>query len=149
MLLGAGALAPAAVTVLGAVPGATAADGLRFDVLEVTRAALAGHVHHAGPVTPFEATSWPDVVRVRLRVRNIGGLPLLVSPGQFRVRVEGLSVMPTAWRHGPAPLGPGDARTGWIDYRTPADAGLLDLEFTPAGGVGAVSVPLLVPGAGA
>jgi hypothetical protein len=147
VLLGAGALAPAAIAVLGAVPRGTEADGLRFDVLEVTLAALRGHTRHAGPVTPFEATSWPDVVRVRLRVRNVGGLPLLVSPGQFRLRVDGISVMPAAWRHGPSPLSAGDARTGWIDYRAPAGVGLLDLEFTPAGRVEPVTVPLLVPGA--
>jgi hypothetical protein len=147
ILLGAGALTPVALAVLSRQPGGGAdAGGLRFDVLDVTRGALPGHVRHASTVVLAEAPSWPDVVRVQLRVRNLAALPLLLSPGQFRLRVDrGVTVMPTGWRHGPAPLGGGDARTGWIDFRAPAGGQLFDLEFTPAGQAEPVAVPLAVP----
>jgi hypothetical protein len=146
VLLGAGALAPAAVTLAGAATRdrGGAIEGLRFDVLEVSRRALPGHTRHAGPVSRIEATSWPDVVRVGLRVANLATLALLVSPGQFRLRVaDDLSVMPTAWEHGPMPLAAGATRTGWIDYRAPQSDALLALEFTPAGHAEPVVVPLL------
>jgi hypothetical protein len=147
LLLGAGALAPAAIAALGSAPRAGDATGLRFEVLAATRTALAGHARHGGSVAPFEATSWPDVVRVHLRVRNLAGTDLLVSPGQFRLRVDGLSVMPTAWQHGAAALRADGTRTGWIDYRAPAEVALLHLDFTAAGRVEPVSVPLALPGA--
>jgi hypothetical protein len=148
ILLGAGALTPVALAVLSHQPGGADAGGLRFDVIDVSRAVLAGHLAHAGPVPLAEAPSWPDVVRVQLRVHNLAALPLLVSPGQFRLRVDrGVSVMPTGWLHGPGPLAGGDARTGWIDFRAPAGARLFDLEFTPAGQAEPVAVPLAVPGA--
>lgn len=149
LLLGVGAVAPVAIAALGAAADHADVDGLRFAVLAVGRQALPGHHHPSGPVSPFEAASWPDVVRVRLRVSNLGAQPLMVSPGQFRLRVQGLSVMPTGWLHGATALAAGDSRTGWIDYRAPAGPEVLALEFTPAGGVAPVSVPLAVPGAAA
>jgi hypothetical protein len=82
-------------------------------------------------------------------VHNVAGTPLLVSPGQFRLLVAGgLSVMPTAWRHGPAPLEAGSARRSWIEYRAPRDAGTVTLEFTAAGRPAPKKLPLVpVPGA--
>jgi hypothetical protein len=146
-LLGAAALTPVAVTLLDGRRTA-GAGGLHIDVLGGSRFALAGHEVHVPAPTLFESVSWPDVVRVDLRVRNVGGAPLLVSPGQFRLLVAGgLSVMPTAWRHGPGPLAAGAARRGWIEYRAPRDAGPVTLEFTPAGRPEPVRLPLLaVPG---
>ncbi len=147
-LLGAAALAPAALAVLrrgpafGAPPGSPGAvvDGLRFEVLGSARRALAGHPG-AAPHTP--GGSWPDVVRVQLRVLNAAASALLLSPGQFRLRVAGdLTVMPTAWLHGPAALPAGEARTGWIDFRAPASAGMLALDFSAAGRGEPVTVPL-------
>ncbi len=148
LLLGAGSVAPAALGLMivnaGQVGGEL--DGLRFEVLGTSRHLLAGHTAHpAGPVTPMQTMSWPDVVRVQMRVQNVATLPLLVSPGQFRLRTTaGLSVMPTAWQHGPAPLADGAARTGWIDYRAPAGDALLGLEFSPAGRREPVGVALAV-----
>jgi len=155
-----GVLAPAAVMVQSREPAGGEMDGLRFDVLEVGRHPVAGSAHHVGvgrqrvaghgrdgDLTPlFERTSWPDIVRVQLQVRNLSAMPLLVSPGQFRLRVQGdLSVMPTAWRHGAAALGAGETRSGWIDYRAPDADGLYQLEFSPAGHPEPVAVLLAVP----
>jgi hypothetical protein len=130
--------------------GGSEVDGLRFDVLEVGRHALGGHTGHTGHsgdsrAAPVDGMSWSDVVRVSLRVSNVAGWPLLVSPGQFRLRVAGLSVMPSAWQHGPAALMSGGTRTGWIDFRAPSRADVFDLEFTPAGRLQPVTAPLVVP----
>ena len=148
-LLGAAALTPVAVSLLRSGWGSSEADGLRIDVLGATRYPLAGHEVHTEATSLFETVSWPDLVRVDLRVRNVAGTPLLVSPGQFRLLVAGgLSVMPTAWRHGAAPLAAGSARRGWIEYRAPRDAGPVTLEFTAAGRPAPEHLPLLaVPGA--
>ncbi len=146
-LLGAGALLPAALAAVrgragsgttSAAPGA-AVDGLRFDVLGSARRALAGH---GGAPAHTLGESWPDVVRIQLRVLNVAASALLLSPGQFRLRVGDLTVMPTDWLHGPGPLPAGEARTGWIDFRAPASAGLLALDFTAAGRREPVTVPL-------
>lgn len=142
-LLGAGALAPAAAGLLSAGPPGTVVDGdgLRFTVLGAHRRVLAGH---GGPGRHTAEASWPDVVRVRLRLLNVAATALLVSPGQFRLRVgEQLTVMPTAWAHEPGPLGAGGRRVTWIDYRAPASTLLLGLEFTAAGRSRPVEVPLV------
>lgn len=140
-LLGAGALAPVAVTLLRAGPGPVEADGLRFDVLGAERRTLSGHPGR-GPHAAH--ASWPDVVRVRLQVLNLAAAAVLLSPGQFRLRVDdAVTVMPTGWRDKPAVLEGGGRRSTWIDYRAPVAAGLLALEFTPAGEPRAVAVPLV------
>jgi hypothetical protein len=145
VLVAVGALSPVALFL--AKPGADGSsevDGLRFNVLEVGRHALGGHTRHTG-ASPIEQMSWPDVVRVSLRVSNVAGWPLLVSPGQFRLRVAGLSVMPSAWEHGPTALVPGGSRTGWVDFRAPSDADVFELQFTPAGRLDPMATPLVVP----
>lgn len=99
----------------------------------------------AGAHSHTQAESWPDVVRVELEVQNTGATAVLLSPGQFRLRVpEALTVMPCAWLHGPAALEPGGVRRTWVEYRAPAGTEPLRLEFTAAGA--ALPVPLLVGG---
>jgi hypothetical protein len=143
-LLGALALTPVAVTVRRSGAGPADGDGLRVDVLGASRYVLAGHEVHTPAPSLFEAVSWPDVVRVDLRVVNIAAVPLLVSPGQFRLLVsDGLSVMPTAWRHGPGPLGAGSSRRGWIEYRAPRTPGPVTLEYTAAGDPAPLRLPLV------
>lgn len=146
VMLGLGAVAPAAVAWQLRRPVGGELDGLRFDVLAVRRRPRAGHTQHGRATAAAEHASWPDVVRVQLQVRNLASVPLLVSPGQFRLRVHGdLSVMPTAWRHEVAALGAGETRSGWIDYRAPDVGGLYQLEFTGAGQPQPVAVTLAVP----
>jgi len=146
-LLGAGVFAPAVALTLGRARAADPALGgdLQFRVLGATRRVLAGHEAAHGHV---ERSSWPDVVRVHLEVLNPAASPVLVSPGQFRLRVDDVTVMPTAWQHAPGALDSGLHRGTWIDYRAPASAGLLHLEFTPAGAVTPVSVPFVAVSGG-
>lgn len=99
------AAAPTAVALRTWGPvGEGEGGGLRFQVLDVGRHALGPHTGHRrtlGGTSPLGETSWPDVVRTSLRVSNVAAWPLLVSPGQFRLRVAELSVMPSGWQHGP------------------------------------------------
>ena len=144
-LIGVGAAAPVAVTLIDVRPPPVVTDGVRFEVLDVTRRALA---RHDGAPVHTDGASWPDVVRVRLSVFNVAAAAVLLSPGQFRLRVaDHLTVMPTAWEHGPSGLAAARHLTTWIDYRAPAASGPLRLEFTAAGRSEPVSVRLLaLPG---
>jgi hypothetical protein len=143
-LLGAVALTPVAVRVLRSGAEPVDGDGLRVEVLSASRYVLAGHEVHTPAASLVEGVSWPDVIRVELRVVNIAAVPLLVSPGQFRLLVsDSLSVMPTAWRHGPSALAAGATRRGWIEYRAPRTPGPVSLEYTPAGKPAPLQLPLL------
>jgi hypothetical protein len=145
-LLGAGALAPAVTMALArARPDPTLVEGLEFHVLGATRRVLP---RHDGVKHDPETSSWPDVVRVHLEVLNTATSAVLVSPGQFRLRVGDLTVMPTAWQHSAGPFEGRLRRATWIDYRAPESADLLHLEFTPAGASSPVSVAFVAVSGG-
>jgi len=145
-LLGAGVMAPAVTMALArARPDPTLVGDLEFRLLGATRRVLA---RHDGGERHPETSSWPDVVRVHLEVLNTAASAVLVSPGQFRLRVGDLTVMPMAWQHAAGPFEDRLRRATWIDYRAPASADLLHLEFTPAGWSEPVSVPFVAASGG-
>lgn len=105
------------------------------------RERMAAH-EHAGAAA--HDRSWPDVVRVDVEVHNGRRRPVLMSPGQFRLRVgrDGPTVTPYAAGRVPGALGPRSTTRTWIDYLAPGDASDLWVEYAEAGAATLLAVPL-------
>jgi hypothetical protein len=113
----------------------------------------AGHVHGAAPGAasveppdepPDDAAAalvpsavhgaWTDAVGVDLRVHNGTQGPIELSPGQFRVRVDGGDMTVSLYRtdRTAAPVEAGASADLHIDYLVPPAGSGLTLEFTDA-----------------
>jgi hypothetical protein len=84
-----------------------------------------GHAHLA----------WQDSLVAEVEARNESVRPVLVSSGQFRLRVgeRGPTVSYVDTEQPLLVLQPGDTRRWWISYRTPPGRDALFLEYTDAG----------------
>jgi hypothetical protein len=99
--------------------------------------AAAGH-HHTVSSTPVPSAvhgAWTDAVRVEVEVHNGSRRAMALSPGQFRVRVDGSGPTVSLYRAdgGPGALEPGTTSTLQITYLAPPRGRPLSLEFADAG----------------
>jgi hypothetical protein len=130
--LGAGRAAALTVSVLGSRRGSL-------------RAGHASHSHHAPPSTvAAEHLEWSDTVVTDVEVHNPTQRPLLVSPGQFRMRVggDGPTVSYYDSERAVGVLAAGRTVRMWISYLVPPGSPPLSLEYAAAGATGVLSVPL-------
>jgi hypothetical protein len=114
-----------------------------------------GHLHGDGqaPSGALLDSTWSDTVRADVEVHNGLDRAVLMSPGQFRLRVgrDGPTVSPYAVGSVAGPVAPGATVTTWVTYLAPAGATALSLEYTDTGrpGVLRLALPLAGPaGAG-
>lgn len=108
-------------------------------------AAGAAHPHgHAGG----RHEVWPNTVLTEVEVHNGTRRPVLVSPGQFRLRVgrSGPTVSYYDAERPVAALDAGMTERLWISYLAPDAPDELFLEYTEAGAAKAVSTPLRAGG---
>jgi hypothetical protein len=78
---------------------------------------------------------WSDYVRVDLAVENSTRRPVLLSPGQFRLRVgsSGPTVSLYDAGHRVVALAAGSTLTTWVGYLAPSDQSAFGIEYTEAG----------------
>lgn len=95
-------------------------------------AAVSGQ--HAEPDTSRQSTNhtWGDVVVLELTVANHTVRPLLLSPGQLRLRAgtAGLGIAPFDSARKPGELQAGATEVMWISYLAPTDADFFSAEFS-------------------
>jgi hypothetical protein len=110
-------------------------------LLSWSRLALApsspGHHHGAGSGAPVPSAvhgAWTDAVEVDVVVHNASRRQTELSPGQFRMRVDGGGPTVSLYRadRAPGPLAPGSSATMRISYLAPAPDQGLSLEFDDA-----------------
>lgn len=123
---GRGAAGAGAVAVLAARRGTVGAAG-------------GDHGHHHG---------WAGTVVTDVEVHNPGRRPLLVSPGQFRLRIgsTGPTVSFYDSERAVGVLSAGASVRMWISYLAPPEATKLSLEYAAAGATAPVALPLAVTG---
>lgn len=114
-------------------------------------AVLGAHQHPApaGLAQPHGHTGgrhavWPNTVLAEVEVHNGTKRPVLLSPGQFRLRVghDGPTVTYYDAERPVAALPAGMTERMWISYLAPSLAADLYLEYTEAGGGRVLSTPL-------
>lgn len=112
--------------------GSVAVLGSRREALPQATAVVHGHGVD-GAVLPD--WTWSDMVRVDVEVHNGTDRELLMSPGQFRLRVgrDGPTVTPYDAELAPGPLAAGATATTWVSYLAPAEATELWVEYSEAG----------------
>lgn len=97
----------------------------------------AGNGHHQQAVSnvPAKHRTWSETVRVDVEVHNGSDQPILVSPGQFRLRLGagGMTVTPydAGWSVGP--LGASETVASWITYLAPPGGADLWIEYAEPG----------------
>jgi hypothetical protein len=99
--------------------------------------APAGQHHPADPTTPVPSAvhgAWTDAVDVDVEVHNGSRAPMELSPGQFRVRVDGNGPTVSLYRADRAPgaVAAGSTTTMRISYLAPPQGRRLSLEFDDA-----------------
>lgn len=109
------------VAVLGATSGHLVARG--------------GHNQKLVANTPVKHRTWSETVRIEVEVHNGSDQPILVSPGQFRLRLGGggMTVTPydAGWSVGP--LGTSETVASWISYLAPPGGADLWIEYAEPG----------------
>jgi hypothetical protein len=99
--------------------------------------APASHHHPADPTTPVPSAvhgAWTDAVDVDVEVHNGSRVPMELSPGQFRVRVDGDGPTVSLYRADRAAgqVAAGSSTTLRISYLAPPQGQRLSLEFDDA-----------------
>jgi hypothetical protein len=106
-------------------------------------ALLGGHAGHG------DASGRPlgeDELRLDVEVHNGLAAPVLFSPGQFRLRLDGGgTVTPFDVGSPPGPVAPGSTTRTWVSYLVPRGARGYEVEFTEAGPSQMVRVPTVAP----
>jgi hypothetical protein len=130
-------------------PGAGGAGALTVSVLGSRRGALrAGHALHSQHALPATAAAehleWSDTVVADVEVHNPTQSPLLVSPGQFRIRVGGDGPTVTYYdsERAVGALAAGRTVRMWISYLVPPGSPPVSLEYAAAGATTVLSLPL-------
>lgn len=100
-----------------------------------------------GPAHEPGQSPWDEVVHVRLEVHNGLDRPVLVSPGQFRLRVghAGPTVAPLAVGHAAGALAAGATVRTWVSYLAPASPVDTSLEYADTGLPRILRFPLAMP----
>jgi hypothetical protein len=92
--------------------------------------------------------AWQDALVAEVEARNESGRRVLVSSGQFRLRVgeRGPTVSYVDTEQPLLVLAPGAVRRWWISFRTPPGHDALFLEYTDAGADRPIRTALTTPG---
>jgi hypothetical protein len=97
----------------------------------------AAHLHgESGPVGgPLANRTWSTTVRVQVEVHNGSERAVLLSPGQFRLRIADTdtTVAPYDVGRPAAVVGPGRTVDTWVSYLAPAEESDLRLEYDDTG----------------
>ncbi|WP_155853016.1 hypothetical protein [Arthrobacter sp. H14] len=91
-----------------------------------------GHNHGGtGSLEPGNHT-WADVVLVELEVQNLQNYPILLSPGQLRLKVgdDGIGVTPNGTGRQSGPIAAGATERFAISYLAPSDTDKFSAEFS-------------------
>ncbi len=105
------------------------------------RAGLAGSHHGSDAsgsgsdrVAP-QHQPWAELVRADIEVENLSRRPVLLSPGQFRLRVgdTGPTVSLYEAGHRVLALAGGTVLTTWVGFLAPPDESSFAIEYTEAG----------------
>ena len=106
-----------------------------------------GHGGHTG-VGSSGHHGWSGTVVADLEVHNPSRRPLLVSPGQFRLRIgrTGPTVSFYDSERAVGVLSAGASVRMWISYLAPPEATELSLEYAAAGATAPVALPLSIAG---
>lgn len=95
--------------------------------------AAGGHNHGGGSnsVEPGNHT-WADVVLLELEVQNVRNIPILLSPGQLRLKVgeDALGVTPFDTGRAAKPIAAGATERFAVSYLTPSTTNKFSAEFT-------------------
>lgn len=119
-------------------------------VLGATRRELVGadvgaHSHHAASTSVSADRTWSSRVEVEVEVHNGTDRPILVSPGQFRLRVgnTGPTVSPydAGWPVGP--LAPAATVASWVSYLAPDGDAELWVEYVDPAATAAQAFPIV------
>jgi hypothetical protein len=78
---------------------------------------------------------WSDHVRVDIQVENASRRPVLLSPGQFRLRIGGAGPTVSLYDagHQVLALAAGTALTTWVAFLAPPGVSEFGVEYTEAG----------------
>jgi hypothetical protein len=110
--------------------------------------ALLSAVRLAHTVAPHGHAAGSDLVRLDVEVHNGLRRPLLFSPGQFRVRMDGRgpTVTPYDAERAAGALAGGTTTRTWVSYLVPRGVRGLRVEFTEAAST-VLSIPVTEDGA--
>jgi hypothetical protein len=112
---------------------------------ELVSADAGEHAHHAAMTSASTHTTWSGRVEVEVEVHNGTDRPILVSPGQFRLRVgnTGPTVSPyeAGWPVGP--LAPAATVTSWVSYLAPDGDAELWVEYVDPAATAAQAFPIV------
>jgi hypothetical protein len=130
-----------ATTAFGSVAVLSAAREARHDFL--------AHAHHdsVSAVGRLPNLTWSTVVRIQVEVHNGSGHPMLLSPGQFRLRVRraGTTVSPYAVGRPAAAVASGETVQTWVSYLAPAEETELRVEYDDPARADPLGFDLSVP----
>ena len=78
---------------------------------------------------------WTDILRAEIEVENLSRRPVLLSPGQFRLRVgaTGPTVSLYEAGHRVLALAGGTVLTTWVGFLAPPEESSFTIEYTEAG----------------
>jgi hypothetical protein len=112
-------------------------------------AAPATEVTAGSSTEPIETRPWSTTVRVVVTVHNQLDQPVLFSPGQFRLGIDGTAgtVAPLDAGRVSGALAPGTAVRTWVRFLAPEQTGALRLEFADVGRGRTISIDLGSPAA--
>lgn len=91
-----------------------------------------GHHHGPGKSRQPANHTWADILLVELEVRNLQDLPILLSPGQLRLKVgsDGIGVTPNAKGRQAGPIAAGATERFAISYLAPSGTSQFSAEFS-------------------
>lgn len=91
-----------------------------------------GHHHGSGTSREPGNHTWADVVLVELEVRNLQDYPILLSPGQLRLKIgaDGIGVTPNGKGRPAGPIAAGATERFAISYLAPSDTNKISAEFS-------------------
>jgi hypothetical protein len=109
------------------------------------------HQHHKGSTTPVPSAvhgAWTDAVMVEVEVHNGSQRAIELSPGQFRMRVDGDGPTVSLYRADrvPGAMAPRSTTTMRISYLAPPPDHPLSLEFADAGAMTTLGLGSLAEG---
>jgi hypothetical protein len=119
--------------------------------LALSPSAPASHRHHGSSTTPVPSAvhgAWTDAVLVEVEVHNGSRRAVELSPGQFRMRVDGDGPTVSLYRadREPGAMAPRSTTTLQISYLAPPPGRPLSLEFADAGAMSTLALGSLDEG---
>ncbi len=104
----------------------------RLSAAGTAAGAASGHNHGGSDSLEPGNHTWADVVLLELEVQNVKNIPILLSPGQLRLKVgdDALGVTPFDTGRGAKPIAAGATERFAVSYLTPSTTNKFSAEFT-------------------